>query len=107
MTIDTQNDNALFVDVATRWRRPEERRELVPVKFTEAKPSLCHDNAAAYVSQYAGTVIHGFLVVGSMEQSAVLVQAHSVVQSAEGQFLDPTLTKDLLQGQAFIEYHGA
>lgn len=106
MSTDPRADNALFVDIATRWRRPEERHELVSVKFTEAKPSLCHDNAAAYVSQYGGAVIHGFLVMGSQEQSAVLVHAHSVVRSAEGRLLDPTLIKDLLQGQAFIEYHG-
>jgi hypothetical protein len=106
MSTDPRADNALFVDIATRWRRPEERHELVSVKFTEAKPSLCHDNAAAYVSQYGGAVIHGFLVVGSQEQSAVLVHAHSVVRSAEGRLLDPTLIEGLLQGQAFIEYHG-
>lgn len=97
----TEQDFQAAVDAAVaRWHRDRHGERLTSVTFASAQPAQCHGNAAAYVAQHGGEVVHGFLVQHPHAWTLVWVMPHSVVRTTSG-LMDVTLREDQLQGLAF------
>lgn len=101
----TMPDEHVINEVVARWRASPSGRPVRHVPFPNARQGECHANAAAYVSEHGGHVVHGFL----LHQGSpwlVYVRAHSVVRLGDGDLIDPTLTDLARTGHAYLEHIG-
>lgn len=98
----TDKDFHAAVDAAVaRWHQDRRGELLSSVPFPDAQPAKCHDNAAAYVAQHGGTVVHGFLVQHPSNWTLVWVMPHSVVWTGT-ELIDVTLAEEQLRGLGFF-----
>lgn len=99
-------DEHVISGVVAQWQASPTGRPLHQALFQRAREGECHSNAAAYVAEHGGHLVHGFL----LHQGApwfVYVRAHSVVRLDDGDLVDPTLTDLARIGQTYFEYVGS
>jgi hypothetical protein len=98
-------DEHVINEVVARWQASPSGRSVRHVPFPSAREGECHANAAAYVVERGGLVVHGFLLHQGVPWS-VYVRAHSVVCLRDGDLVDPTLTDLARTGHAYFEHIG-
>lgn len=98
-------DEHVINEVVARWQASPSGLVVRHVSFPCAREADCHANAAAYVAEHGGEVVHGFLLHQGVSW-LVYVRAHSVVRLGDGDLVDPTLTDLARNGHAYLEHIG-
>jgi hypothetical protein len=98
-------DEHVINEVVARWQASPSGSAVRQVPFPCFREAECHENAAAYVAEHGGQVVHGFLLHQG-DSWLVYVRAHSVVRLGDGDLVDPTLTDLARTGHAYLEHIG-
>lgn len=102
----TEQEFHAAVDAAVaRWHQDRQGDALRSRAFAASVPAHCHENAAAYVAEHGGEVVHGFMIQHPHAWTMVWVMPHSVVRTSEG-LLDVTLTEEQRRGLGFFSLTG-